>query len=230
MAQAVGQARRLAPSRELALASQVVKAQECPAAAYQDKGCQTWQFYPAIGYLEAEHRARRPARAPHDPMGSRLLEQGQALEAQAMTPATRGILFRIIWLRRSGYLAFHARLSQWTAWFCTDHREIEGFKACPRVTFRSRCSDLTSLVLERSIAAGGYTTMVKLSIILAAALSPVFAMGVQAQGSAAGLPEGPAKGMVCQSASKFDPRSASNSDPADIDALPPFCGLIRSGS
>ena len=42
MAQMAGQARRLAPSRELALASQVVKAQECPAAAYQDKGCQTW--------------------------------------------------------------------------------------------------------------------------------------------------------------------------------------------
>jgi len=34
----------------------------------------------------------------------------------------------------------------------------------------------------------------------------------------------------CQSASKFDPRSASNSDPASINAVPPFCGFIRSGS
>jgi hypothetical protein len=90
MAQAAGQARRLAPFRELALASQVVKAQECPAAAYQGRGCQTWQFYPAIGGLEAEHMARRPAGAPHDPMGCRLLERSQALEAQAMAPATRG--------------------------------------------------------------------------------------------------------------------------------------------
>ena len=38
--------------------------------------------------------------------------------------------------------------------------------------------------------------MVKLSIILALAMSPVFTVGVQAQESAAGLPDGPAKGMV----------------------------------
>ena len=38
--------------------------------------------------------------------------------------------------------------------------------------------------------------MVKLSIILAVAMSPVFAVGVQAQEPTAGLPDSPAKGMV----------------------------------
>ena len=35
---------------------------------------------------------------------------------------------------------------------------------------------------------------------------------------------------MCQSASKFDPRSASNSNPAGIDGMLPFCGALRSGS
>lgn len=38
--------------------------------------------------------------------------------------------------------------------------------------------------------------MVKLSIMLALAMSPVLAVGVQAQEPASGLPDGPAKGMV----------------------------------
>src|SRR5918997_554278 len=38
--------------------------------------------------------------------------------------------------------------------------------------------------------------MVKLPIILALAMSPMFPVGMQAQEPAAGLPDGPAKGMV----------------------------------
>ena len=48
--------------------------------------------------------------------------------------------------------------------------------------------------------------------------------------SSVGWPDYTSAALGCQSASKFDPRSASNSNPAGIDAVPPFCGFIRSGS
>jgi len=44
---------------------------------------------PLTEFLEAAQRARRPVKAPHDRMGSRLLKRDQAPEAQATAPATR---------------------------------------------------------------------------------------------------------------------------------------------
>jgi len=79
-----------APLQELASGSQAAEVQEYPAAACQGRGYQTRQHAPFTECLEAEQRARRRAMAPHDPMGCCLREWGEAPQARAMEPATRG--------------------------------------------------------------------------------------------------------------------------------------------
>ncbi len=81
-----------APPQGLASASQAVEAQECPAAAYRGRGCQTWCFYPAIACLEAEHRARHPVKALHVRKECHRPGQDQAPEARALASAARGRL------------------------------------------------------------------------------------------------------------------------------------------
>jgi hypothetical protein len=77
MAQAAGQVRRLAPSRELVSASPAPEEQECPAAVYRDREYQTWEhpqnlfrkplppagFPCSITFVDRVHVRRRDAHA-----------------------------------------------------------------------------------------------------------------------------------------------------------------------